>query len=194
VRRLVVVEFLSLDGVMQAPGDPFEDPEGGFAHGGWQAPYFDESLMAAGQEGQAGTDAYLFGRKTYEIMARYWPGAPSDDPFAAHLNETVKYVASRKHPTLTWQNSQLIEGDVTEEVAALKAQDGEDIVVLGSGDLVQTLIAGDLVDRYSLTISPIVLGSGKRLFRNRDQPVRLDLVESHTATTGSLVLTYEPVR
>jgi dihydrofolate reductase len=165
VRKLVVIEFLSLDGVMQAPGDRGEDTEGGFEHGGWERPYFDEILGAGAAEGMAATDAYLFGRKTYEIMAAHWPTAPADDPYAAHLNATMKYVGSRTLERVDWQNSTLIEGDVAEAVAGLKQQPGGNIAILGSGDLVQTLIASDLVDECSLMVFPVVLGSGKRLFR-----------------------------
>ena len=192
MRKLVVVEFLSLDGVMQAPGAPDEDTEGGFKYGGWALPYFDEVLGAAAAEGMAASDAYLFGRKTYEIMAGHWPAAPSDDPFAAHLNSTPKYVTSRTPQNLTWQNSTLIEGGLAEAVADLKQRDGKNITVLGSGDLVQTLIENDLVDEFSLTVHPIVLGTGKRLFRDADQVRRLRLADSKTTSNGSLLLTYQP--
>jgi dihydrofolate reductase len=194
MRKLIVIEFLSLDGVMQAPGAPEEDTEGGFRHGGWQRPYFDDVLGAAAAEGMAGTDAYLFGRKTYQIMAAFWPTAPDDDPYAGHLNSTPKYVASRTLQNVEWQNSTLIKGDVAEEVAKLKEQPGRDIAVLGSGNLVQALVDNDLVDEYSLTVSPIVLGSGKRLFREADDIRRLRLVDSKPTSTGSLVLTYQPAR
>jgi dihydrofolate reductase len=192
VRKLVVVEFLSLDGVMQAPGSPDEDTQGGFEHGGWSRPYFDDVLGAAAAEGMAATDAYLFGRKTYEIMARHWPTAPSDDPFAAHLNSTPKYVASRTLQSLAWQNSTLIEGGVAAAVAELKQQAGKNIAVLGSGELVQTLIENDLVDEYSLMVHPIVLGSGKRLFQDSDQTRSLRLVDCKATSTGVLILTYQP--
>jgi dihydrofolate reductase len=192
MRKLIVIEFLSLDGVYQAPGAPDEDTEGGFRHGGWQRPYFDEVLGAAAAEGMVGTDAHLFGRKTYQIMAAYWPTAPSDDPYAKHLNSVQKYVASRTLRRVEWQNSTLIEGDVAEAVAKLKEQPGKNIAVLGSGDLVQTLIENDLVDEYSLAVFPIVLGSGKRLFRDAAQTRRLQLVDSKTTGTGGLILTYQP--
>jgi dihydrofolate reductase len=194
MRKLVVVEFLSLDGVMQAPGAPDEDTEGGFKHGGWQLQYFDDDLGAAAAEGMATTDAHLFGRKTYEIMASYWPKAPPDDPFAQHLNSIKKYVASRTLTDVEWENTTLLKGDVVEEVTKLKQQPGQNIGVLGSGDLVQTLIANDLVDVYSLTVSPIVLGSGKRLFRGADQIRSLRLLDSKASKSGSLLLTYEPIR
>lgn len=194
MRKLVVIEFLSLDGVMQAPGAPDEDTEGGFRHGGWQIRYVDDDLGASAAEGMAATDAYLFGRRTYEIMAAYWPTAPTDDPYAGHLNSTAKYVASTTLRDVAWQNSTLIKGDVAQEVAKLKEQPGKNIAVLGSGKLVQTLIESDLVDEYSLTVSPIVLGSGKRLFREADQARSLELADSKTTRTGSLILTYRPAR
>ena len=194
MRTLTVIEFLSLDGVMQAPGDPDEDTEGGFQHGGWQRPYFDDVLGAGAAEGMAGTDAYLFGRKTYEIMASYWPTAPDDDPYAGHLNSTAKYVASTTLQSTDWQNSTLLKGDVADEVANLKEQPGRNIAVLGSGDLVQTLIKNDLVDEYSLMVFPIVLGTGKRLFRDTGQTRSLRLVDSKTTSTGGLMLTYHPAR
>jgi dihydrofolate reductase len=187
-----VIEFLSLDGVMQAPGSPEEDTEGGFRHGGWQRPYFDEVLGASAAEGMAATDGYLFGRKTYEKMAAYWPTAPDDDPYAQHLNSAQKYVASRTLQDVEWENSTLIKGDLAEEVAKLKEQPGKNIAVLGSGDLVQTLIEHDLVDEFFLAVFPIVLGSGKRLFREADEVRRLSLVASNTTGTGGLILTYRP--
>ncbi len=193
MRMLRVIEFLSLDGVMQGPGAPEEDTEGGFRHGGWQRPYFDEVLGASAAEGMAATDGYLFGRKTYEKMAAYWPTAPDDDPYAKHLNSTPKYVASRTLQDFEWENSTLIKGDVVEEVAKLKDQPGKNIAVLGSGDLVQTLIQHDLVDEYFLAVFPVVLGSGKRLFREADEVRRLSLVDSKTTGTGGLILTYRPV-
>jgi dihydrofolate reductase len=142
----------------------------------------------------AHTDAQLFGRKTYEIMAAYWPNAPSDDPYAQHLNAVQKYVASTTLDGVEWQNTTLLEGDVVEQVADLKEQSGNNISVLGSGNLVQTLMRNDLVDEYSLAVYPIVLGSGKRLFPEDDQVRKLRLVDSKPTTTGGLLLTYEPVR
>jgi dihydrofolate reductase len=189
---LRVIEFLSLDGVMQAPGAPDEDTEGGFQHGGWQRPYFDEVLGATAAEGMAETDAYLFGRKTYEKMAAYWPTAPEDDPYGRHMNSTPKYVASRTLRDVEWQNSTLIKGDVAEEVARLKEQPRKNIAVLGSGDLVQTLLEHDLVDEIFLAVYPIVLGSGKRLFREADQVRKLSLVDSKPTSTGGVILTYRP--
>jgi dihydrofolate reductase len=188
-----VNEFLSIDGVMQGPGSPEEDTDGGFEHGGWQIPYFDEGVLAGAQEGMAETDAYVFGRRTYQIMAAYWPTAPSDDPFAGHLNGTKKYVASRTLNEVEWQNSELLTGDVAEAVAALKRQPGGTISVLGSGHLVQTLIAHDLVDEFALIISPIVLGSGKRLFRDADQVRRFELIRATTSPKGNVLASYRPV-
>jgi dihydrofolate reductase len=192
MRMLRVIEFLSLDGVMQAPGAPDEDTEGGFQHGGWQRPYFDEVLGATAAEGMAETDAYLFGRKTYEKMAAYWPTAPEDDPYGRHMNSTPKYVASRTLRDVEWQNSTLIKGDVAEEVARLKEQPRKNIAVLGSGELVQTLLEHDLVDEIFLAVYPIVLGSGKRLFREADQARKLSLVDSKPTSTGGVILTYRP--
>jgi dihydrofolate reductase len=190
-----VNEFLSLDGVMQGPGDPEEDRSGGFAHGGWQRPYFDDDFAKVAFEGMAQTGGYLFGRRTYQIMAAYWPNQPDDNPFAASLNGLPKYVASTTlSEPLEWQNSTLLQGDVAKAVAELKEQPGKNLVVLGSGELVQTLMENDLVDEYGLMINPIVLGSGKRLFRDGSAKRPLRLVRSMTSSTGVLVATYEPER
>jgi dihydrofolate reductase len=194
MRKLVVFEFLTLDGVYQAPGDPNEDTEGGFKLGGWQRPYFDDVLGEEAAKGMAGTDAQLFGRKTYEIMAAYWPNAPEDDPYAQHLNNIQKYVASRTLDTVEWNNSTLLKGDLAEEVTALKEQPGKNISVIGSGNLVKSLMEHDLVDEYSLAIYPIVLGSGKRLFVDGGRPKPLRLVDSKPTTTGGVFLTYQPDR
>ena len=192
MRKLVVIEFLSLDGVMQGPGSPDEDREGGFEHGGWPQPYVDEVQGAAATEGMAGTDAYLFGRKTYDKMTGYWPSASSDDPMAAQLNSTRKYVVSRTLQSPSWQNTTVIDSDVAAAVSELKRQSGGNIAVLGSGELVQTLIANDLVDEFRLFVHPVVLGRGKRLFRSSDRPRALRLIDSRTTTTGVLLLTYAP--
>ena len=194
MRKLRVIEFMSLDGVIQAPGDPEEDTEGGFRHGGWQRAYFDDVLGEAAAEGMASTDAYLFGRKTYEKMAAFWPTAPEDDPYAQHLNSMRKYVVSTTLDSVDWEPSTLIKDDVAGAVADLKAEAGGNIAVLGSGQLVQTLIAHDLVDEYFLAVFPLVLGSGKRLFRDLDEPAKLRLVDSKPTTTGGLLLTYRPAK
>jgi dihydrofolate reductase len=192
MRMLRVIEFLSLDGVMQAPGSPEEDTEGGFRHGGWQRPYFDDVLGATAAEGMAATDTYLFGRKTYEAMAAYWPTVSDDDPYARSLNSAPKYVASTTLQSVEWQNSTLINGDVVEGVGNLKEQPGRNIAVLGSGELVRTLTENDLVDEYFLAVFPVVLGSGKRLFREADQITKLSLVDSKATSTGGVLLTYRP--
>jgi dihydrofolate reductase len=189
-----VVEFLSLDGVMQSPGDPEEDTEGGFRHGGWQREYFDDVLGEKTVQSMGETDAYLFGRKTYEKMAAYWPNAPEDDPYARHLNNTPKYVASRTLDSVDWQGSELIDGDVADFVAKLKEQEGGNIAVLGSGELAQTLVANDLVDEYYLIVFPLVLGGGKRLFRDSGGMKKLTLADSAVTRTGGLILTYRPDR
>jgi dihydrofolate reductase len=195
MRKVIVNEFLSLDGVMQAPGSPDEDRSGGFAHGGWQMPYFDDVFAGVAAEGIAETGGYLFGRRTYEIMAAYWPSQPDDDMFAATLNNLPKYVASTTlSEPLEWKNSTLLQGDVAKAVAELKEQPGGNLVVLGSGELVQTLMENDLVDEYGLMINPIVLGSGKRLFRDGSAKRPLRLVRSKTSSTGVLIATYEPAR
>lgn len=195
MRKVVVSEFLSVDGVMQAPGGPEEDTEGGFAHGGWQMPYFDEVAGNAVSEGIAAADAFLLGRKTYEIFAAYWPSADAEEAeeeFATTMNRMTKYVASETLDEVEWQNSTLIKGDIAEEVAKLKQQSGKNIQVMGSGDLVQTLMQHDLVDEYQLMIHPVVLGSGKRLFRDASAPTALRLVDTKTTTTGVIILTYQP--
>ena len=192
--KLVVAEFLSLDGVMQAPGGEDEDREGGFEHGGWQRPYFDDVGGERIGASMAQTGSFLFGRKTYDLMASYWPTQPDDDPFAKILNGLPKYVASTTlSEPLVWQRSTLLQGDVAKAVAELKQGQGGNIVVLGSGGLVQSLYENDLVDEYSLMIHPIVLGGGKKLFR--EVPVRpLKLVDSVTTSTGVLMTTYVPER
>jgi dihydrofolate reductase len=192
MRTLSAVEFLSLDGVMQAPGSPQEDPSGGFRHGGWGTSFFDPVMGEEAAAGMADTDAYLFGRITYDGMVLHWPHTPPDDPMGSHLNATTKYVASRGKPELTWQNSHLLEGDVVAAVADLKAGDAGNICVLGSGELVRTLLGAGLVDLLMVTIHPVVLGSGKRLFGEADEPRGMELVESRTTSRGSVILRYHP--
>jgi len=194
VRKLVVIEFMSLDGVVQAPGDPQEDIEGGFPHGGWQRPYFDEVFMRQAAAGMAQTDAQLFGRKTYDKMAAFWPTVGDDDPFAKHLNHVTKYVASRGMTEAAWEGTIVLNGDVAAQVREIKERDGGTISVLGSVDLAQTLMAHDLVDEYALAVHPIVLGGGKKLFRDAEQVRKLDLVDCTPTTTGVLLTTYRPVR
>lgn len=191
MRKLVVTEFLSLDGVYQAPGAPDEDREGGFEHGGWQMPYFDDIEMEAATEGMAETDAMLFGRKTFDIFAAYWPHADPEDMFAKHLNGVQKYVASSTLSDPQWGPTTVIR-DVPTEVAALKTTDGGTISVLGSGNLVQSLAAEGLVDEYHLSVYPITLGGGKRLFADDGAMRKLELVGSTPTSKGGLLLTYRP--
>jgi dihydrofolate reductase len=193
MRKVSVTEFLSLDGVMQGPGAPDEDRSGGFAYGGWHLPYVDEDFMKAATEGMAETGGFLFGRKTYEIMAAHWPSQPDSDPFAAVLNGLPKYVASGTlSEPLEWKGSSLLQGDVPAAVSELKEESGGTLVVLGSGELVRTLLEHDLVDELQLMIDPIVLGSGKRLFPQEGPMRRLRLVNSATTGTGMLITTYVP--
>ena len=189
--RLVVFMNLTLDGVMQAPGRPDEDVRGGFAHGGWAIPYADPTMGKVAAESMATTGALLFGRRTYEDFYAVWPNR-KDNPFTEVLNNTKKYVASTtlKEP-LPWSNSTLLKGDAAKAVAELKAQPGKDIVVLGSGALLQSLMLHQLIDEYVLQIHPLVLGSGSRLFN--DGPfATLRLVGTTTTTTGVVIATYQP--
>ena len=194
MRKLTVSEFVSLDGVMQAPGGADEDTEGGFRHGGWQMGYFDDVAGERIDASMAQTGAFLIGRRTYEIFASYWPTQSDDDPFAKILNGLPKYVASTTlGEPLAWKNSTLLQGDVAKAVAELKEGEGGNIVVLGSGGLVQTLYENDLVDEYALMIHPIVLGSGKKLFREVPRKP-LKLADSVITSTGVLMATYVPER
>jgi dihydrofolate reductase len=195
MRKVIVSEFLTLDGVMQAPGAPDEDRSGGFEHGGWQLALMDEEAGSAVMDGLAATGGLLLGRVTYEIFAAYWPNAPGDDPLAKMLNDMPKHVASTTlREPLSWNNSHLIQGDLAAEITKLKQAPGEDLRVIGSGELVQTLIQHDLVDQYDLLIYGLVLGSGKRLFRESTPKISLQLVDSRTSKSGVLILTYEPER
>ena len=193
MRRLTVIEFVTLDGVMQGLGSPDEDRDGGFTHGGWSAPYVDEVQGAAAVDGLASTAAYLFGRRTYEKMIAFWPDQPAENPMAASLNTLPKYVATRTRRSLTWSNSHLLDGELAPAVRNLKSQGDGDIVVLGSGLLVQDLVANDLVDGYRLFLHPLLLGTGKRLFREMDRPRPLRLVDCTPTTTGVVMLTYDVI-
>jgi dihydrofolate reductase len=190
--RVVAFTSLTLDGVMQAPGRPDEDRRGGFEHGGWATPYADSVLGSVAAESMGYTGALLFGRRTYEDFYRVWPSR-TDNPFTDVLNNTQKYVASRtlKEP-LPWSNSTLLEGDAEDAVAALKAQKGKDLVVLGSGALLQSLMRRNLIDEYMLLIHPLVLGSGSRLFTDGGSFAALGLVATKTTTTGVIIATYRP--
>jgi dihydrofolate reductase len=188
--KLVVGTFLTVDGVMQAPGGPEEDREGGFQHGGWSVNYWDDGIGQIIMNWTLGAGALLLGRKTYEIFAAHWPMVSDDDPVAAKLNSMPKYVASRTLSDVTWNNATLIAGDVAEAVAALKKQGEAEIQVHGSGGLIQTLLKHDLVDEFRLWVFPVVLGQGKRLFAGGAMPGALKLVDTKTASTGVVIHTY----
>jgi dihydrofolate reductase len=191
--KIVVFELVSLDGVMQAPGRPGEDERSGFEHGGWAAPYADPVMGKAAGESMATTGALLFGRRTYEDFYSVWPKRTDGNPFTEVLNNTQKYVASTtlKEP-LPWINSVLLKGDAVEAVARLRNRAGKNIVVLGSGKLIQSLMRNHLVDEYVLQIHPLVLGSGRRLFTGGDPFAALKLVDTKTTTTGVVIATYQP--
>jgi dihydrofolate reductase len=187
MRNLTVNTFMSLDGVMQAPGGPDEDPTGGFKHGGWAVNYFDDEMM----ERMSTADPYelLLGRGTYEIFAAHWPY--DEGPIADRLNGTRKHVASTRLDSVEWNNSVLISGDVAEHVAALKREDGPEIQVHGSPGLIQTLLRHDLIDQFRLWIFPVVLGAGKRFFGDGTLPAGLKLVGSEVSKSGVTINTYE---
>jgi dihydrofolate reductase len=183
---------LTLDGVVQAPGRPDEDRRGGFAHGGWATPYADPAMGRVAAESMATTGALLFGRRTYEDFYAVWPHR-KNNPFTEVLNNTRKYVASTTlEEPLPWINSTLLKGEAAEAVARLKAQGDKDLVVLGSGDLLQSLMRRNLIDEYLLLIHPLVLGSGRRLFNDGGSFTALRLVDTKTTTTGVVIATYQP--
>ena len=189
--KLIVTEFVTLDGVAQAPGAPEEDHDGGFTHGGWQAPLLDQESGSVLFEQARSMDALLLGRKTYEIFADYWPTAPDEIPFAGLLNRVPKYVASRTLTgPLTWQGSTLVTGDFVEGITAVKERH-DDVHVIGSLDLVQSLLRFGLVDRLNLWLYPLLLGSGKHVFADGTVPTALRLIESVTYPNGTLQLAYE---
>ena len=191
--RLTLHTFLTLDGVMQAPGGPDEDPGGGFEHGGWSFPYDDEDFGVAMTGWFAHAGAFLLGRKTYEIFAGYWPKVTdAGDPIAGKLNALPKYVASTTLAAVDWQHASLIKGDVAAEVARLKEQPGDELQVHGSGGLAQTLIERDLIDEYRLLIFPVHLGSGKKLFRDGAKAAAMRLVSNSVTSTGVIIATYQP--
>ena len=191
MRKLVAIEFLSVDGVMQGLGSPDEDREGGFEHGGWGAPYAEEIHTATGGGGLEHTTAYLFGRKTYEKMAAHWPHVPEDNPIAAHLNATSKYVATNNLTTFDWRNTQGLRGDLPAQVKAVKQSGSGDIAILGSGALVRSLLRDDLIDTLRLFIHPLLLGSGKQLFGELGFPRPLTLTRTDATSLGSIALTYD---
>ena len=191
MRKLLVTTFLTLDGVMQAPGGPEEDPSGGFTHGGWSVNSFDEAVGAFMTETMGKPFDLVLGRRTYDIFAAFWPNA-SDEDGAAPLNAATKYVASRGRPALAWDRSVLLEGDAAEAIAALKAQDGPELQVHGSGNLLQTLLRHDLIDEFCLLVFPVIIGSGQRLFADGTVPAGLTLVASSVSPSGVMMGRYRP--
>jgi dihydrofolate reductase len=191
VRKVVVAAFVSLDGVMQAPGGPEEDPTGGFEHGGWVFPYWDEVVDEAMGESFSRPFDLLLGRKTYEIFAAHWPFT-NEEP-ADLFNRVAKYVATSSTEPLAWQNSIRLEGGVTEAVARLKQERGPDLLTQGSSVLVQSLLAAELVDELNLLVFPVLLGRGKRLFGEGTAPAELELTQSRTSSTGVVIGRYRPI-
>jgi dihydrofolate reductase len=189
MRKLTVNTFLTLDGVMQAPGGPEEDPSGGFSLGGWSVNYWDDQMGEVMGEFMGKPFDLVLGRKTYEIFAAHWPHV--DDPAGRALNSATKHVASRTLSSLDWANSVLIEGDAAEGVAAIKKQDGPELQVHGSGNLIQTLLRHELVDELRLWTFPLVVGTGKRLFSEGTIPAGLKLTDSKVSTTGVVIAFYE---
>lgn len=195
MRKITVFNSLTLDGVMQAPGRPDEDRRGGFDHGGWAVPYADPVMASVAAEGMGAGGALLFGRRTYEDFASVWPKMPQPNPFTEVLDNSQKYVASRtlKAP-LPWQNSTLLDGDAAEAVARLRQEPGDGLVILGSGELIQSLMRHDLIDEYVLQIHPLILGTGRHLFADGGALAALKLVETKTTTTGVVIATYRPAQ
>ncbi len=192
MRTLSIVEFVTLDGVMQGLGSPDEDRDGGFAYGGWGGPYVDDVMTAAAGKGLTGTTAYLFGRVTYEKMIGFWPSQPDSNPMAAALNASPKYVATRTLTSTDWHNSQILDGELVPAVRALKETGEGTIVVLGSGVLVHDLMLNGLVDEFQVFLHPLLLGTGKRLFRELPAPITLELAGHQVTGTGVLMLSYRP--
>jgi len=194
MRKLIVNEFMSLDGVAQAPGAPDEDTTGGFEHGGWHLQYFDETSQNSVVESLTTAGGFVFGRRTYQIFAAYWPNASEEEQVIAEpLNTRPKYVVSTTlAEPLEWQSSSVIHGDVAEAVAALKEEDGADLHVIGSLELAQTLIEHNLVDEFRVMIDPLVLGGGKRLFRDDGALRPLRLLDAQVTSTGAIIATYAP--
>jgi dihydrofolate reductase len=191
MRRLMVTAFMTVDGVVQAPGGPGEDDSGGFPFGGWAHPYWDDVLDQTMAKVMGVPFDLVLGRRTYDVFAAFWPNAP-EEAGGKPLNDATKYVASRGTPSLTWDRSVQIEGDVAEGVARLKQEDGPELQVHGSGNLIQTLMANGLIDQYRLWVFPVVLGTGKRLFADGTIPSALHLTDSTVSTTGVVIGTYEP--
>ena len=191
MRKLILSTFITLDGVVQAPGGPEEDPTGGFTYGGWSFNYWDDMMGQVMDEFMARPSELLLGRKTYEIFAAHWPYI-KDDPVADKLNSAKKYVVSMTLDEVKWNNSILVTGNVVQAIRNLKEQKGPEIQVHGSGNLIQTLLKHDLIDEFRLWIFPVTIGKGKRLFGEGTQPASLKLIDSKTSTTGVIIATYEP--
>jgi len=189
MRKIAVLSFVTLDGVMQAPGGPDEDPSGNFKHGGWSVGYWDDVMGKVMSEQMGHPYDLLLGRKTYEIFAAYWPKA-RDVPGADGLNKARKYVVSKTPRKLDWNNSVLVTGNIPEEIKKLKRQNGPELQVHGSSNLIQTLLKNDLVDEFRLKIYPVSIGHGKRLFGDGTMPAGFKLLESKSSTTGVIVATY----
>jgi dihydrofolate reductase len=196
MRKVIVNEFMTLDGVVQAPGGDEEDTSGGFEHGGWHMPFMDEVAQKDVLEGINEAGGFLLGRRTYEIFAAYWPNAPEEEQVIAEpLNSKPKYVASTTlTEPLEWQNSALLQGDLPEAVAALKQEAGGDLHVIGSSDLVQTLIENDLVDELRVMIDPLIVGGGKRIFRDDGALKPMRLLDSQVTSTGAVLARYAPAQ
>jgi dihydrofolate reductase len=191
MRKIIAITQVTLDGVMQGPGGPEEDPANGFTHGGWAMPFVDEAAKQIIDETIAGAFDMLLGRRTYQIFAAYWPHQ-GDNPIAKAFNKATKYVVTRTLDQLVWKTSQRISGDVVGELRRLKAFDGPALHIWGSSELLQTLIAADLVDEHRLWVFPVVLGEGKRLFESGVPPRGLSLVATRSTPSGVLAVTYRP--
>lgn len=193
MRKIITTTFITLDGVMQAPGGPEEDKTSGFKYGGWQAPFMeDEALTSIITKLMTTPFELLLGRKTYDIFAAYWPTAQTDGEVAVPFNAAKKYVVSHESFEPTWNNSRCISSDVVSELKKLKEMDGPDLVVWGSGNLIQTLLEHHLIDRMHLWIHPVTIGTGKKLFESGTQPETFKLVDSKIGTNGIIYATYEP--
>ena len=191
MRKIISITHVTLDGIMQAPGGPEEDPRGGFTHGGWAMRFSDEAVREALDKIMAGEFDLLLGRRTYEIFAAYWPYA-GDNPIANAFNKATKYVVTNSLDRIDWSTSHRISGDAVDEIQRLKTTDGPELHIWGSGELLQTLIAADLVDEFRIWVYPLILGQGRRLFEKGVPPRALTLVESRSGSAGVLLNTYRP--
>jgi dihydrofolate reductase len=190
MRKIIAATFVSLDGVMQAPGGPEEDPTGGFTKGGWATSYFDDVLFGVIGEMFDRPFDLLLGRKTYDIFAAHWPYV-TDDPIGPLFDKVTKYVATHRPGSLTWKNTKPLGDDIPGALAALKREDGPDLLIQGSSELIQTLLAHDLIDRFQLMVMPLVLGPGKKLFGDGAMPAAMKLAFSKVSTTGVVIASYE---